>query len=392
MSVKIEDIIKRYWYYGALFLVALIALWYRSTILGNYLIPTWGNTMYHVGIEREMILTQHYPTTELSYGGGFPNFYVPGFRLLVAAMAIATGIDVMTMSGIIVPVLGVFALLAVYAVAYRLSGNNAFVGLFAAFFFLLSPDITLNTVRPFPELMGLFVLPLALYFLIREDWGLAILMSVVMALTHQQSMFALVSIMGLYMVFQFGYAALFTKQFKKPIMTAVPVLALLVTYAAWQMLTMGSLNILNIAQITYHEAWPVTMSTIIQTGLFVLLFMIPGAAYIFVVNDPRKVKQSTAAADKSPKKAPQKKIYDLNISADAKMLIVAWIIASVVLFKNEMWGVWLSALTHVNAFNLSTMQSRFYTYFTEIAIILAGFGMYWLLSLIDFDVMLEKPE
>ena len=389
--MKIEDFIRRYWYYGVLLIVIIIALWYRSTILGNFMIPTWGNTLYHTGIEREMIETQHYPTTELSYGGGFPNFYVPGFRLLVASLAIATGIDVMIMSGMIVMVLGVFGLLAVYAIAYRLSGCNAYVALFAGFFFLLSPDITVNTVRPFPQLMGLFVLPLALYFLIREDWPLAILMAVLMALTHQQSMFAMVGIMGLYMVFQFVYAALYTKKYKKPLMIAATGLALGLTYAAWQMLTMGTLNILNIAQITYHEAWPVSMSTIIQTGLFVLLFMIPGAAYVFLINKPGKPTENASTPEKTSKTKPRKS-YSLNISADAKLLLLAWIIATVILFKNEMWGIWLSTLTHVNAFNLSTMQSRFYTYFTEVALILAGFGIYWLLSLIDFDLLLEKPE
>ncbi len=366
-----------------------MALWYRSSILDGYLIPTWGNTMYHVGIEREMIETRHYPTTELSYGGGFPNFYVPGFRLLVASLAIATGVDVLAMSAISVLVLGVFGLLAIYALAFRLSGGNAFVGLCAAFFFLLSPDITLNTVRPFPELMGLFLLPLTLYFLIREDWPLATLMAAVMALTHQQSMFALVSIMGLYTVFQLVYAAVRMKGYRKAAWTAVPVFALLLTYAAWQMLTMGSLDILHIAQITYHEAWPVTLSTVIQTGIFVLLFLIPGVVYVFLVNDSRKAIGTPGTPDKAAKK---RRKYHLDISTNAKLLIVAWIAASVILLKNEMWGAWLSTVTHVSAFNLSTMQSRFYTYFTEVAVILAGFGMYWLLSLIDFDAMLEKPE
>lgn len=82
----------------------------------------------------------------------------------------------------------------------------------------------------------------------------------------------------------------------------------------------------------------------------------------------------------------------MNISVDAKLLILSWIAATVILFKNEMWGIWLSTLTHISAFNLSTMQSRFYTYFTEVAIIIAAFGIYWLLSLIDFDAMLEKQE
>ena len=173
-------------------------------------------------------------------------------------------------------------------------------------------------------------------------------------------------------------------------MVTISVLALVLTYAVWQMLTMGSLNILNIAQITYHEAWPVTASTIIQTGLFVLLFFIPGLVCIFLENDSKKAAGNQKESAKADKKA--RKSYHLNISVDAKLLLLSWIAATVILFKNEMWGLWLSALTHISAFNLSTMQSRFYTYFTEVAIIIAAFGIYWLLSLIDFDVMLEKQE
>jgi len=78
----------------------LIALWYRMGIIDSYIIPTYGNTMYHVGIERETILTGYYPTEELSYGGGFPNFYVPAYRLLIVSMCVATGIDPMVMSGL----------------------------------------------------------------------------------------------------------------------------------------------------------------------------------------------------------------------------------------------------------------------------------------------------
>ena len=172
------EYIKRYWwYYAALILILLFALYYRAGPAGqpgaisNFVIPTWGNTMYHVGIERETINTGFYPQQELSYGGGFPNFYVPAYRLLVVALSTATGIDPMPMSGLVVLLLGAFCLLALYIVAFRLSGGNYWVALFAAFFFLMSPDMTINTERPFPELMGLFILPVALYFVLRE--GLA---------------------------------------------------------------------------------------------------------------------------------------------------------------------------------------------------------------------------
>lgn len=383
MSI-IESVKRNWWYYAALLIIIIIALSYRGGAISNFIIPTWGNTMYHVGIERETINTGYYPQYELSYGGGFPNFYVPAYRLLVSSLSIATGIDPMPMSGLIVLLLGLFCLLAVYIVAYRLSGNNYYVALFAAFFFLVSPDITINTERPFPELMGLFILPLALYFIYREDWLLATLAAIIMALTHQQSVLALVAIMGTYSVLQLAYAALYTKKYKKALWSFVPTLAACATIASWLIFSTGSLNFLKIAQLAYHEQWPVTLSTIVQTGTFVLIFFVIGLVYLYgrpLLDVWRKSgsKKDAVKQNKRPEKG-----YNLNITVDARLLLAAWMIASIVLSKNE--------LIHILSFQMNTLQSRFYTYFVDAAIVLAGFGMYALLSMIDFKPLLEKPE
>ncbi len=376
------DYIKRYWwYYAALILILLFAVYYRagpagqSGAISNFVIPTWGNTMYHVGIERLTMDTGHYPQQELSYGGGFPNFYVPGYRLLVVALSTATGIDPMPMSGLVVLLLGAFCLLALYIVAYRLSGGNYWVALFAAFFFLMSPDITINTERPFPELMGLFILPIALYFVLREDWPLATLMAITMALTHQQSVLALVAIMGLYSLFQLIYAIATTRKFTKFLWSCVPWLAACGTILTWLIYSLGSMDITKIAQLTYHEQWPVTLSTFLETGTFVIIFMVIGLSYI--------IAKAIAKDKKQAEKKDGRGSYRLNIPADARMLIAAWIIGALLLTKNE----WI----HILSFSVNTLQSRFYTYFVDIAIVLAGFGMYALLSWMDFRLLRERP-
>jgi hypothetical protein len=377
------EYIKRYWwYYAALILILLFALYYRAGPAGqpgaisNFVIPTWGNTMYHVGIERLTIDTGHYPQQELSYGGGFPNFYVPGYRLLVVALSTATGIDPMPMSGLVVLLLGAFCLLALYIVAYRLSGGNYWVALFAAFFFLMSPDITINTERPFPELMGLFILPVAMYFVLREDWPLATLMAITMALTHQQSVLALVAIMGLYSLFQLLYAIATTRKYKKFLWSCVPWIAACGTVVMWLMYSMGTMDITKIAQLTYHEQWPVTLSTILETGTFVLVFLVIGLIYVYGKDLLKDKKQ------KRPAKKEQGG-YGLSISADARLLLAAWMIGALVLTKNE----WI----HILSFSVNTLQSRFYTYFVDVAIVIAGFGMYALLSWIDFRLMRVRP-
>jgi hypothetical protein len=384
------EYIKRYWwYYALLILIVLFAVYYRAGPAGqpgaisNFVIPTWGNTMYHVGIERLTMDTGHYPQQELSYGGGFPNFYVPAYRLLVVGLSTATGIDPMPMSGLVVLLLGAFCMLALYIVAYRLSGGNYWVALFAAFFFLMSPDITINTERPFPELMGLFILPMALYFVLRADWPLATLMAITMALTHQQSVLALVAILGLYSLFQLIYAIATTRKYGKFLRSCVPWIAAVCTIVLWLVYSLGSMDITKIAQLTYHEQWPVTLSTILETGTFVLIFMVIGFFYVFARALLKNKNQAAKKETKNEGKKDDRGSYRLNISTDAHMLLAAWIIGALVLTKNE----WIQILS----FSVNTLQSRFYTYFVDVAIILAGFGMYALLSWMDFRLMRVRP-
>lgn len=187
-------LIKKYWYLGARLLIIAVALWYRLGIINSYIIPTYGNTMYHVGIERETILTEHYPRTELSYGGGFPNFYVPAYRLIIVSMSVATGIDPMVMSGLMTIAIAIFVLLIIFVLAYRLS-DNLYVGLFAAFFFIMSPEITIFTMRSLPELLGLFMVPFTLYFVVRKNWIMAMTGAAITALTHQMTLATLAAVL-----------------------------------------------------------------------------------------------------------------------------------------------------------------------------------------------------
>ncbi|MCD1295519.1 hypothetical protein CUJ83_10960 [Methanocella sp. CWC-04] len=360
------DFIKRHWYKAALLLILLIALWYRMGIIESFIIPTYGNTMYHVGIERETILTQHYPDYELSYGGGFPHFYVPAYRLLIVSMSIASGIDPMIMSGIMTITIALFILLAMYILAYKLS-NNLYIALFAAFFFVISPEMTIFTMRPLPELLGLFMVPLTFYFVMKENWSMATVGAALTALTHQMTLLSLVAVIALYGVFQLAYAAYKKKDFVKGIKCFIPVVAACATYGLWQVYSLGTLNIFNIAQVVNREGNPVDMGLFLRTGLFVLVFFVLGLLYIYL--------NSRAGSDKVAGKKPY--LPDINI--DTKLMIAAWLIATVILSKNDLFGI-------------SIFMDRFFTFFVQAAIIIAGFGMYALLSWMGLDLLKEKPE
>ncbi len=364
--------IKKYWFAAALLLIVLIALWYRMGIIDNYVVPTYGNTMYHVGIERETILTQHYPNYELSYGGGFPHFYVPAYRLLISSMSVATGIDPMVMSGLMTITIALFILLAMFAVALRLS-DNLYVALFAAFFYLMSPELTIFTMRPLPEILGLFMVPFTLYFVIRKSWWLAAAGAAITALTHQMTLATLVAVIGAYMALQLARAGLaYVKSkegYMEPLKTALwclaPVLAACLTYALWQVYSLGTLSIFGIAQVVYREGNVVDLPLFLRTGVFVLPFFVIGL--VFVLSRLRQNKPDNKKGE-----------YVYNITPDAALLVLAWVVITLLLTFNDWFGI------HI-------FMDRFFTFFVQIAIIVAGFGMYAVLRAMDLDVLKVKP-
>lgn len=385
---SILGVVKKYWYVAALALIVLIALWYRLGIIDSYIIPTYGNTMYHVGIERETILTQYYPTTELSYGGGFPNFYVPAYRLLIVSMCVATGIDPMVMSGLMTIVFGIMVLLVLFAVAYRLS-NNLYVALFAAFFFIMSPDITIYTMRPLPEILGLFLVPFTLLFVLREDWWLASASAAITALTHQMTLLTLVSVIGMYMLFQLiraGWLYLKDKKnresYMKPARTVLgclaPVIVACLVYAAWMMYSTGSVNIMGIAQVTNHEGNTVDIALFLRIGIFVLVFAIIGLAAI----------AEKMFSPRNSQASPPKKEYGLGTSTDSLLLIVAWALATLLLTFNDK----IFYLFPDHKFLIfPNFMDRYLTFFAQICVIIAAYGMYALLRALDLEVLREKP-
>lgn len=373
-------LLRKHWHWLALILILLVALWYRLGIIDSYVIPTYGNTMYHVGIERETVLTGFYPTMELSYGGGFPNFYVPAYRLLIASMSVATGIDPMVMSGLMTIVIALFILMAIYILALRLS-HNKYVALFAAFFFIMSPEITIFTMRSLPELLGLFLTPLTIYFILKEEWGLAVIGAIVTALTHQMTLAALVGIIGLYAVLQLIWAAWlynrsrtdkqvsYMEKLKYAIWCFVPAFAACATYGLWQVYSLGTLSLFGLAQVVNREGNVVDLPLFARTGIFVLIFFAIGLASILY----------DWWAARKPSQQPQKTGYELPVDTNAVLLILSWLVVTIVLMKNDLLGI------HI-------FMDRFFTFFVMIAIVVAGYGMYAVLSALDLDVLKEKQE
>jgi hypothetical protein len=381
-------LVKKHWLTAALLIIILIALWYRLGIIDSYVIPTYGNTMYHVGIERVTVLTQHYPQYELSYGGGFKNFYVPAYRLLIASRSVATGIDPMIMSGLMTITIAIFILLVMFALAYRLSGS-LYVGLFAAFFFLISPEITIFTMRPLPEILGLFMVPFTLYFVIRKSWLMACIGAMITALTHQMTLAALAAVLGLYAVFLFIRAGqAYVKKEKageklrEALLCLAPILSACATYGAWQMYSLGTLSLSGTAQLMYHEGNTVDLPLFLRTGIFVLIFFAIGLVYIY---------GRTLRAGKAE--------YGTIVTADTALMALAWIIATLVLAFNDhinpliqLINTYTGSIVAIPTIPIFPLfMDRFFTFFVQIAIIIAGFGMYAFLKAVGLDVLKVEP-
>ncbi len=374
-------LVRKNLYWLALILILLVALMYRMGIIESYIIPTYGNTMYHVGIERETVETGFYPTTELSYGGGFPNFYVPAYRLLIASMSVATGIDPMVMSGLMTIVLALFIVLAMYVLAYRLS-NNKYVALFSAFFFVMSPELTIFTMRALPELLGLFLIPLTIYFMMKNEWVFAIIGSIITALTHQMTLATLVGIIGMYAVFQLAWAGwlyyrartdkqvVFMEKLKYAVKCFITAFAACLTYGLWQTYSLGTPNILGVAQVVNREGNVVDLPLFMRSGVFVLIFFAIGLASILYEW------WTSRAQAKKPTEKPASG-YGYSVDTNALLLIISWLLVTIVLMKNDLLGI------HI-------FMDRFFTFFVMMAVIVAGYGMYAVLSAIDLDILKEK--
>lgn len=304
--------------------------------------------MYHVGIERLTLESSHYPAQELSYNGGFPNFYVPAYRLLIASQSLASGIDPMLMSGLMTILLSVAVFGVVYAVSKRLAGVGAAIA--ALFFLTLSPEMAIFTLRALPELLGLFMLPLTLFFIVvNKSEGpfqlngyvvLSVVAAALTALTHQMTLLTLAAVLSIYALTQL-------RNRNELLKVVVPLVALFSVYGLWQLYSLHTISILGLSQVKYHEGTPVdffasanTVGFFERAGLLVLPFAVVGLAWL------------------------------QRAKIDKRFLLYSWVVASLLLTKNDLFGVGI-------------FMDRFLTFFVQSLIVAAGVGAFATLAYAD---------
>lgn len=241
---------------AALAVAVLFSIYSHSMIWSQFYYPTYGNTNIHVAFAKYILVHGGYPLqNDFSYGGGIPALYVPGYRLLLAGTAFATGGNMDLAERLLVMLFSILLPVGFFLFGREIAGD--FAGLAAAFFTTLPAELLIYTVRPLPQALGLALLPFALYAVAADRRKLAFVLTFLIAMIHQETVaFFAVG------VFAFGILQTIALSLKKrkvampsgSAWTALLCWAIALTaYVGWHVIVMGNANIFGIAQFSNHE-------------------------------------------------------------------------------------------------------------------------------------------
>ncbi|HEV8290140.1 MAG TPA: hypothetical protein VGQ00_04285 [Candidatus Norongarragalinales archaeon] len=276
MNEKIEKIIV---IIGLLAAIAL-SLSAHSLVLKEFMMPTYGNTMVHVATATELINSGYYPWEDYSYGGRIPNLYVPGYRFDLAQLVLLTGFPIDFASRFLVMLFAVLLPLSFFVLGRALFGEKA--GVLCAFFASLAPEMLIYTIRPLPQAMGLAILPLALWTLLKNNRAGALVFAITLSLIHQESAVFFAGVAFAYGIAQYAVGKLGVRGDKKSANTALLAwLVCTITYLGWHFAVLGNLNLWDLAQFKYHEGGVVSSEFFFtHTGIVVSWLSIAGGVLL----------------------------------------------------------------------------------------------------------------
>ncbi|HLC38260.1 MAG TPA: hypothetical protein VJI71_02295, partial [Candidatus Norongarragalinales archaeon] len=165
-------------------LAVAFSIYGHSMVWSEWYYPTFGNTNVHVAFAKYMLTHFSYPLgNDFSYGGGIPALYVPGYRIALAIAGGIFGIDLA--QRLLVMLFALMLPVGFFLFARELFGDYA--GVIAAFFASLPTELLVYTVRPLPQAFGLALLPFAFYAIAANRRKLALILTLAIALVHQEA-------------------------------------------------------------------------------------------------------------------------------------------------------------------------------------------------------------
>lgn len=265
-----------------LLLVAIaLSVFTHSMVFDEFVMPTYGNTMIHVASARHLVEHGYYPIQDdYSYGGGVPNLYVPVFRFAYAEAVMLTGLSFDLVGRLLVILYAVLAVLGFYLVGRELGGEWA--GVASAFLACTVSEFLIYTVRPLPQGLGLVLLPIAFYLILKSDWKRASFFTALVVLVHQEAGVFLVGCAFAYAIAEAARASLAARKFavseasKRAFACWTAGVA---AYFAWHFFVMGNFAVFDLAQFQHHEGGKVTFDLLVdKAGRSVLALGAIGAA------------------------------------------------------------------------------------------------------------------
>jgi len=152
----------------------------------------WGSdTGEYFAIAKGLLRTQHVSTTYYGWGVTYP--YFPSMFFLQGGLVGLGGLDLPTVLNLLVPVLGALAVLPVFLIGHRVSGE-ASVALFAAAVLAGAIPHVYTTAHPAPATLGdlLALTGLVLFLRLRADsrsMGPLLLVTAALIATHHLSVY-----------------------------------------------------------------------------------------------------------------------------------------------------------------------------------------------------------
>jgi len=267
-----------------LFVAILLSLHTHWMVMREWHMPTYGNTMIHIASARHVIEKGDYPVTDYSYGGGIPNLYVPGYRILVAVLVLLTGFSLDFASRFIVLIFAAMVPPGFFILGKRLFGSG--IGILAAFASVLPGEFLIYTVRPLPQAFGLILLPIAFHAFYTKNYRAALMLAFAVTLVHQEAIAFLVGGLGVYfgfIILHLIWKVMVSRGFDAEKHSALlknlllGILFSMLVYLIWQFAIIGHFNIFELAQFKNHEGNVVSMdSYILKTGSLIATFAMAG--------------------------------------------------------------------------------------------------------------------
>jgi hypothetical protein len=267
--------------YMALCAAILVSLYSHWMVFDKWIAPTYGNVGIHLATARHVIEHGEYPLNDYSYGGNVPSLYVPIFRVNLASIAMLTGLSLDLVARLTVLVMAILLPLGFFLLARRLFGDVA--GAFAAFLSLLPAELLIYTVRPLPQGLGLVLLPIAFYLVLKENRIAALVAAFGVAWVHQEALLFYVAVVGAFGVVK-GVEFLWKRRdaAKNAAVLALACAALATAaYLAWHFFMVGNIAVWELAQFKHHEGGVVSFEGIAdKTGAVVTALSIVGLIFL----------------------------------------------------------------------------------------------------------------